>query len=281
MTVGSSLEDDDDVGCEPWALGTDDEAQLVQPVDDGDEFSDADRWLDEQLGRPAAHSPDATIDGSRFRADEPTGEEAFRTAAGGGGGAVVLRRSAPTRPPRRRLADPDAAADLPAPNLAGYVRDRRGTWRYTATGQAVPGARDLTLRSLYRFPSRRDVDGVPADLARTELALTWTLAWKHTLTTAMHDRRVVSVLRIPMGEWERRADIPVGLWAPELSATQLLGVSDVARLVGVSPATITAYLSRRRMPAPLTRIGNSPVWSRPVIQQWLASRPGQGVPGQR
>jgi predicted DNA-binding transcriptional regulator AlpA len=276
MTVGYSLEDDDDVGCEPWALGAD-EAELVELVDDGDEVCDADRWLDEQLGRPGTHSPDATIDGSRFRADEPTEEEVFRTEPGGGGESVVLRRSAPTRPPRRRLADPDAAADLPAPNLAGYVRDRRGTWRYAATGRAVPGARDLTLRSLYRFPIRRDAVNVPADLACSEPALAWTLSWKHTLTTAMHDRRVVSVLRIPLGEWERRADIPIGLWAPELNATRLLGVGDVARLVGVTPATITAYLARGRMPAPATRIGNSPVWSRPVIQQWLASRPGQGV----
>jgi predicted DNA-binding transcriptional regulator AlpA len=190
---------------------------------------------------------------------------------------VVLRRSAPTRPPRRRLADPDAATDLPAPDLAGYVRDRRGTWRYTATGQAVPGGRDLTLRSLYRFSTPRDVVQVPADLARTEPALAWTLAWKHTLTVVLREGRLTSVLRVPVGEWERRADIPIGLWAPELTATRLLDIGDVARLAGVTPATITAYLARGRMPAPVTRIGNSPVWSRPVIQQWLTSRPGQGV----
>lgn len=275
MTVGYSFGDDDDVGCEPWALGAD-EAEPVEAADDGDELGDADRWLDEQLGRPATHQPDATIDGSRFRADGPIEEALWPTEPGGGGGAV-LRRSAPIRPPRRRLVDPDAAADLPAPNLVGYVRDRRGTWRYTATGQAVPGARDLTLRCLYRFPIRREAVHVPVEVARTDPALAWTLGWKHTLTTAMHDRRVVSVLRIPTGEWERRADIPIGLWAPELSATQLVGVGDVARLAGVTPATVTAYLSRRRMPTPVTRIGNSPVWSRPVIQQWLAGRPGQGV----
>jgi predicted DNA-binding transcriptional regulator AlpA len=80
-----------------------------------------------------------------------------------------------------------------------------------------------------------------------------------------------------VGEWERRADIPVGLWAPELTAGRLLGIADVARLAGVSPATVTAYLARRRMPSPVTRVGNSPVWSRPIIRQWLASRPGQGA----
>jgi hypothetical protein len=45
----------------------------------------------------------------------------------------------------------------------------------------------------------------------------------------------------------------------------------------VTPATITAYLARRRMPEPVTRIGNSPIWTRPVIHHWLATRPGQGV----
>jgi predicted DNA-binding transcriptional regulator AlpA len=278
MTIGYSLEDDDEVGCEPWALGVD-EAEPAELVDDGDEVSDADRWLDEQLGRPATHRSDATFDGSRFRADEPIGEETFRTASGGG--AVVLRRSAPTRPRRRRLAEPDAAADLPAPNLAGYVRDRRGTWRYAATGRAVPGARDLTLRSLYRFPVRRNAVHVPADLARSEPELVWTLAWKHTLTAVLHEGRLTSILRIPVGEWERRADIPFGVCAPELTATQLLGIGAVAHLAGVTAATITAYLARGRMPAPVTRIGNSPVWSRPVIQQWLASRPGQGARGRR
>ena len=82
---------------------------------------------------------------------------------------------------------------------------------------------------------------------------------------------------MPVGEWERRADVPFGLWAPELAPTRLLAVADVARLAGVSAATITAYLCRGHMPAPVTRLGTSPVWSRPVITQWLAGRPGQGA----
>jgi predicted DNA-binding transcriptional regulator AlpA len=160
--------------------------------------------------------------------------------------------------------------------VPGYVRDGRGTWRYAATGRTVAGARDLTLRSLYRFPTQRAQVLVPLDLARTEPELAWCLAWKHTLTTRVDGRRLTTVLRIPAGEWDRRADVPFGLWAPELTAGRLLAISDVARLAGVSPATVTAYLSRRRMPAPVTRIGSTPVWSRPVIAQWLASRPGQG-----
>jgi len=56
------------------------------------------------------------------------------------------------------------------------------------------------------------------------------------------------VVRARAGEWERRADVPFGPWAPELTLTRLLTGGDVARLVGVSTATITAYLSRGRMP---------------------------------
>jgi hypothetical protein len=84
------------------------------------------------------------------------------------------------------------------------------------------------------------------------------------------------VLRVPVGEWERRADVPFGLWAPELTAGRLLAIGDVARLATVTPATITAYLSRGRMPAAVTRLGGTPLWSRPIIRQWLAGRPGQG-----
>jgi predicted DNA-binding transcriptional regulator AlpA len=160
--------------------------------------------------------------------------------------------------------------------VPGYVRDRRGTWRYAATGEVVPGARDLTLRALHRFTARGGHVLVPADLVRTETELGWCMAWKHTVTTRVSGVRSMTVLRIPVGEWERRADVPFGLWAPELTASRLLDITEVARLAGVSPATITAYLSRRRMPEPVMRLGRVPVWSRPIIRQWLAARPGQG-----
>lgn len=260
-------EDVDDEGAEPWALGDDDFEPLAEWQDDEDL---ADDWLDRQLQlqpRDGAGEPPARGDGI------VAGDRANGVSDGGG---VVLRRSAPVRPPRRRRADPEAAADLAAPGTPGYVRDRRGTWRYAATGQAVPGARDLTLRSLYRFPTHQGRVLVPVDLVRAERELAWCLAWKDTLTTRLTGGRSITVVRIPLAEWERRADVPFGLWAPELTATRLLGIADVARLAGVTPATVAAYLSRRRMPSPVARIGNSPVWSRPLIAQWLAARPGQG-----
>ena len=254
-------DEDDEVGPQPWALG-DDDPDWLEPVhvDDGEEVGAADRWLDQQLARAGS----GTDDGDPDRG-QPSGR-----------GGVALRRPAPTRRPRRRTADPDAVADLPAVAVPGYVRDRRGTWRYSATGQAVPGARDLTLRSLHRFPLRGGRVLIPVDQVRSEASLAWCLRWKDTLTTSLSSGRIGRVLRVPAAEWERRADIPFGLCAPELTPARLLGVADVARIARVTPATVTAYLARRRMPPPVARIGNSPVWSRPIIGQWLADRPGQG-----
>ena len=267
------LDEDDDTGSEPWALG---DLDIGPPDldDDEDGIGAADGWLDEQLGQ--LRSDKASADGP-FDEAALASAQTMDTTPAGDGKEVVLRNPAPTRRPRRRRAAPDAAADLPRAVAPGYVRDRRGTWRYAATGHAVPGARDLTLRSLYRFPVSGSSILVPVKSVRTEPELVWCMAWKHTLTTALHNGRMATVLRVPVGEWERRADIPIGLWAPELTASRLLGVADVAAIAGVTPATITAYLARRRMPPPVTRFANSPVWSRPVIHHWLATRPGQGA----
>jgi predicted DNA-binding transcriptional regulator AlpA len=279
MQLGFEIDDDEEeAGNEPWALGDLDLEPLDFP-DDEDGVGEADGWLDEQLGR--LPSEGLCGDGSSAPAEPSDSEAISLSVAEGDGGEVVLRRSAPTRTPRRRRADPDAVSDLPTTVVPGYVRDRRGTWRYRATGGAVPGARDLTLRWLYRFPVHQRHVVVPVDLVRTEAELAWCLGWKHTMTTRLSGGRSITVVRVPVGEWERRADIPIGLWAPELTATRLVGIGDVARLAGVSPATITAYLSRRRMPEPVMRLGHAPVWSRPVIRQWLAARPGQGARRQR
>jgi predicted DNA-binding transcriptional regulator AlpA len=265
------LDDDDDDRRDraPWALD-DDEPETPEAglADDGP--TAADRWLEAQLGELR---PPRREQGEAGGAGATLAVKQFDDTSEG----IVLRRPAPPRPPRRRRAHPDGVADLPAADVPGYLRDRRGTWRYSATGQAVPAARDLTLRWLYRFPVRRSHVLVPLDQVRTEAELGWCMTWKHTLTTSLWSGRSVSVVQVPVGEWERRADIPIGLWAPELTVARLLGIGDVARIAGVTPATITAYLARRRMPPPVSRIADSPVWSRPVIRHWMASRPGQGV----
>ena len=43
---------------------------------------------------------------------------------------------------------------------------------------------------------------MPLDLVRKEAELAWCLAWKHTLTTRMTDGQLISVVHVPMAEWE-------------------------------------------------------------------------------
>ena len=79
------------------------------------------------------------------------------------------------------------------------------------------------VRSPYRFPSHHGHVLVPLDLVRKEAELAWCLAWKHTLTTRLQEGRLRSVVPVlvPVGEWERRAEVPSGLWAPELAPTRV------------------------------------------------------------
>jgi hypothetical protein len=161
--------------------------------------------------------------------------------------------------------------------VPGYLRDRRGTWRYAATGEAVPGARDVTLRALWRFPRSAGHVLVPVGLARTEGELAWCLAHRDVAVARSGPAgKAEVVVRVPVGEWEERADIPVGLWAPELEPTRLLDAEAVAVRARVTAAAVRKYLQRGVMPPPVARFGGSPVWSVPVIRAWLATRPGPG-----
>ena len=115
-----------------------------------------------------------------------------------------------------------------------YTRDEHGTWRYP-WGDAVPGARDLTVGDL------RCLGTLPADVPD-----------------------------------DAPVDHVVGIDAPELRVDVVLTIGDVAELAGVSPATITAYRRRGGFPEPQAVLARTPVWSRPVVEHWLASRPGNG-----
>jgi hypothetical protein len=44
---------------------------------------------------------------------------------------------------------------------------------------------------------------VPLDLVRTEPDLAWCLAWKHTLITRLSAGRIITVVQVPLAEWER------------------------------------------------------------------------------
>jgi predicted DNA-binding transcriptional regulator AlpA len=182
--------------------------------------------------------------------------------------------------------DPEAALDLWLHIPAGYKRDRSGRWRYETTGLPVPGACDLTLATLFNFPADDDMVFVPVDLAHTRDELAWCTKVEVGERALVFEGRAQHVFEIPLAEWAARCHAPLGLNAPELAPENLLDMRAVARLVGVSKATVARYFHDRNrtasghcFPEPVARFGGVPVWSAPVIRFWLASRPGQGAGG--
>jgi hypothetical protein len=61
----------------------------------------------------------------------------------------------------------------------------------------------------------------------------------------------------------------------------VLTVADAAELVKVKPASWRHYVAVGRAPAPDGHLGRTPWWRRETVEQWQASRPGQGVGGGR
>ena len=184
--------------------------------------------------------------------------------------------------------DPEAALDLWFQAPPGYTRDRRGRWRYEATGSPVPGARDTTLAGLYHFATDGDAVLVPLDLVRTTDELAWCARTKVGERAVLVDGRAQVVCEIPSAQWTARCYAPLGLDAPELAPDRLLDLAGVARLAGVTYPTAASYFSRRerapvqhRFPEPVARFVGTPVWSAPIVRAWLAARPGQGGGGGR
>lgn len=190
---------------------------------------------------------------------------------------------------QRPGADGSERDELDLPPLRvpeGYRRDRRGRWRYARGGLLVPGARDVTLSSLYGGSPRAGTHkAIPAELVRTAPELAWCIdVGEMEVRVRAVQRKSLKAERlvlVPRPEWERREHVPLGLVAPELMPDRLLDAEAVARLAGVDRRTVAAYRSRGLLPGPIGRVGNSPVWSLPIVLGWLADRPGQGVGGGR
>jgi hypothetical protein len=149
----------------------------------------------------------------------------------------------------------------------GYRRDRLGRWRYIDGGY-VPGAADVTLGDLYRVERRRGRALVPVRLARGDAALAWCRSWPLETSGAIVCHGVDS------STWERAAASVVTLSAPELCAERLLDTASVAAIIGVRTRTVASYLARGSLPDPVARVGNSPVWTLPVLLRWMARRAG-------
>jgi hypothetical protein len=159
-----------------------------------------------------------------------------------------------------------------APSEWPYRRDPERGWIRTPTGEPVPGAVDLTLGELFD-PPLGELDGAPVRLVPRAWAsrhpdhpLAWIFAHAE-----VGDRGPVAV---PAPQWDERAATVVALGAPELHPFNLVGIDGVAALAGVSAGTVRSYLARQQLPAPLLRLGGSPVWSRLAIERWAAGRRG-------
>lgn len=147
-----------------------------------------------------------------------------------------------------------------------YIRDPEGIWRYT-WGDPIPGAVDLTLADLLA------IDHPPDDTSSTASSRPVTreeLEW-------LRDENLDNVLVRRNGRSTPTAgDLIVGMSAPELQVHTMLTVGDIATLAEVSKATIDSYRYRGYLPAPQSIRGRTPLWSRPIIQRWLHTRPGCG-----
>lgn len=64
--------------------------------------------------------------------------------------------------------------------------------------------------------------------------------------------------------------------APEVQPDALLTTEQVAELARVKPESLRSMISRGEGPAAVFKFGNQPVWSRPIIDHWMASRPRRG-----
>jgi hypothetical protein len=160
----------------------------------------------------------------------------------------------------------------------GYVRSGDGRWRYQVGNDLVPGARDICLERLWKFPTRDGLVFIPLATAEAASELAWCRDWAQGRTIVDRRRGVPAheAWMIPVEEWSYRSRIPLGLDAPELAPSRLIGVAAVARLAGVEEASVRAWASRGVLPAPVLPAPPGPAWSLPVVLRVLANRPGQG-----
>ena len=152
-----------------------------------------------------------------------------------------------------------------------YRRLPDGAWCYF-WGAAVPGARDLTLGEVLVTDPGAHVGEIAASFRTLRAAERAWLAGEQTGTAGVAVRRRGT---LP----PHAGDLILGLLAPELHVQALMTVADVARVAGVSKATVDSYRYRDELPPPQATSGRTPLWSRPVVRHWLASRGEAGHAG--
>lgn len=58
-------------------------------------------------------------------------------------------------------------------------------------------------------------------------------------------------------------------------ASELVGASEAAQLLGVQTSTLTSYLSRGQVLTPLVTLACGPLWLRRDLERWHAQRQSQ------
>lgn len=148
-----------------------------------------------------------------------------------------------------------------------YVRESGG-WHYR-WGDPVPNATDLTLADLMLVDRCAEaVESIGQFRPLTAAERRW-LAGEHGAIEEV-------LLRRGNGRRPHAGDLIVGLLAPELHVQMMLTTGDIANAAGVSKATIDSYRYRGYLPEPQATCGRTPLWARPVISRWMATRPGSG-----
>lgn len=144
-----------------------------------------------------------------------------------------------------------------------YERTSEGVWLYP-WGERVADAHDIRLRDVLRL-------GVVHGASRPD---------RRALVKVLREDPLLCLTAVA-GEdvdltTQRALDLVVGMGAPELHVRAMLTTADVATLIGVSRDTISAYRHRGDLPDPQAVVGRAPMWARPIIRHWHATRPGVG-----
>jgi predicted DNA-binding transcriptional regulator AlpA len=61
-----------------------------------------------------------------------------------------------------------------------------------------------------------------------------------------------------------------------VAVDELVGMAEIAKLIGVTAPAVRQYRARGILPEPLVTLAIGPIWRRSDIVAWQASRPGKG-----
>ena len=54
---------------------------------------------------------------------------------------------------------------------------------------------------------------------------------------------------------------------------------EAAAIANCTPDSFSGYVTRGQAPAPVRRVGRTPLWDEDVVTEWAKNRPGHGAPG--